>query len=556
MLIKGGALGLAETLLAKDAPPSGDLPAWMEWERQRYALDFARHQWDAIAQRTAALPADVPEGFRQWAVTQSVWAKLMAGDGVGAREVLRPLLQQTPVPAEQMAEWRRLEIRSYLVDDQLAAARTAIERYQRDYDARGDDWQVLRATLSLRAGESRVALQQLADVHSREGQLLAQLAGLRSGAYPPNAVLVRAQKLTLETRDQPTLQRQAWLLLATAAVAADDLPQIVVGLEHAFTLQDAAAPGDRVFVAPPDDLWHAYERAGEAAVRQAHLRLGDDAAALTLAASYTRDEAVRARNVYGWLARRARSGATRERAQQQLIDSLFEDGRQKVVRQLFTESRHYATLAALSEPVRYRLFDQALVDYDIAFATRVMQTLAAPPAGEDTAMWRLRRARVLVYSGDYAAASPMLCQLLGAVSPFAADFNERYLQVVFDLQTAGRHDQALALLESLYYLVGLPRSQREILYWMAESRSALGQHAEAAELYLRSATFAGGNGGDLWGQSARFHAAEALGRAGLTQDARGVYQELLKFSDDPKQRALLQRSIQQLWLTDPNVTTR
>jgi hypothetical protein len=101
-----------------------------------------------------------------------------------------------------------------------------------------------------------------------------------------------------------------------------------------------------------------------------------------------------------------------------------------------------------------------------------------------------------------------------------------------------------------------PRTQREILYWIAESKAALGEPQQAAELYLRSASYNHPTGGDMWGQTARFHAAEQLGRAGLTQDARLVFQALLRHTADAKQRAVIERQIQQLWLIETRTTTR
>ena len=75
------------------------------------------------------------------------------------------------------------------------------------------------------------------------------------------------------------------------------------------------------------------------------------------------------------------------------------------------------------------------------------------------------------------------------------------LQVVFDLQAVGKHAEAYVLLESLYSLVDQPQQQREILFWMADSKAALGEHEAAAELYLRSANHPPGEGKDIWGQS-------------------------------------------------------
>ncbi|MDX5151356.1 MAG: tetratricopeptide repeat protein, partial [Acidiferrobacterales bacterium] len=90
--------------------------------------------------------------------------------------------------------------------------------------------------------------------------------------------------------------------------------------------------------------------------------------------------------------------------------------------------------------------------------------------------------------------------------------------------------------------------QREILFWMAESKVALGKSGEAAELYLRSAYHGQPKGGDMWGQSARYHAAESLAKAGNLEDARTIYQELLRFTPDAKRRAIIERNLQQLWL--------
>ena len=106
----------------------------------------------------------------------------------------------------------------------------------------------------------------------------------------------------------------------------------------------------------------------------------------------------------------------------------------------------------------------------------------------------------------------------------------------------------MALLEKLYHKTKATELQRELLFWMAESKVALGKSGEAAELYLRSAYHGQPKGGDMWGQSARYHAAESLAKAGNLEDARTIYQELLRFTPDAKRRAIIERNLQQLWL--------
>lgn len=554
-LIKGGAVGLAQSLVERNQPSPSQTNLWMAWERQRYAVYFARSDWDGLAQRVAALPPDLPDDFRRWALTQGAWARLSAGDGEGARRFLREVLWQTGALPAAMSEARQWVIRSYLVDDNLADAQTAVLRYKQDYQASSDGWQALHATILLRSNQPRNAMEVLAGVQTHEGRLLALLAAIQSRAYAAPSLLVQAQKLAYETRNKPRLNYQAWVLVAASALRANERLQRSVALEHALTLQSDSEADDKLFRVRADDLWQAYDRLAEAAGKAAHLPVGKDTAWLEKAESYKRDAAASARALYAYLSSHAKSAATRALAHQRLADSLGEDGREKVLRRLYTGSKRYATLEAIPASIRYHLLDAALGDYNINFAVKLMQGLPAAPQGQEASHWTLRRGRILIYAGDYAGAQALLRDLLCDISAFDEDFAERYLQVMFDLQLAGRHQEAVALLESVFYLVDTVRMQREILYWMAESRVALGEYPEAAELYLRSATFDNPYGGDMWGQSARFHAAESLAKAGLTADARDVYTGLLKFTEDPKRRVLLERNIQQLWLIEKKTTT-
>lgn len=56
-----------------------------------------------------------------------------------------------------------------------------------------------------------------------------------------------------------------------------------------------------------------------------------------------------------------------------------------------------------------------------------------------------------------------------------------------------------------------------------------------ASLSLMDAGVSGRVRGFQWWRSlGRFHAAEALAKAGLTEDARSVYAKLLAVTDDPR----------------------
>jgi len=554
-LTKGGATQLALRLLDQYQPAATQTEAWMLWEKERYALYRAQHNWAPLAERATSLPAGLPPEFVHWAKTEAARARLSANDAEGARRVLRDLLWQEQGSRDERAEWRQLVIRSYLIENNVSDALTALQQYHEDFQVSSPAWRQLEATILIRAGKPKEAYALVGDIKTHDGQLLTLLAGLQGEMLPPATVLTRALSLAEETRNKPALNHQAWLLVAEAAERANDPLRRMYALERALTNAREHAAPDALLAANADDLWQVYEDYAEAVGNEARLLVGNDAAWLKKAESYQRDDAMQARAFYAFLSGHA-GIETRKLAQQRFTDSLIEDGRAEVLRALYTTSRRYPDLKAVPEYARYQLADQALAGYDITFAARLMQGLENPPAGEDPDSWALRRARVLIYAGDQSGAVQLLNGILAGKKNLDDAFAERFIQVLFDLQAAGQHTQVIALLETVFQLNKNPRIQRECLYWMADSKAALGEHQQAAELYLRSATYQHPTGGDMWGQTARYHAAEELGKAGLTQDARLVYQALLRHADDAKQRAVIERNIQQLWLIEKKATPR
>jgi len=552
-LTQGGATQLALRLLDQAQPDASQTESWMQWEKERFSLYRAQRNWAQLAERVAKLPADLPTEFVRWAKTEAARAHLNASDADRARSVLRDLLWREQGSPDERAEWRQLVIRSYLIDNNVSDAHTALQQYRADYQVDNPAWRQLEATILIRAGKPREAYVLIGDIKTHDSQLLALLAGLRSGKLSAATVLTRAIRLAEETRNKPALNHQAWLLVAEAAARANNSLRRMYALERALTDARKHAAPDALLSANADDLWQLYERYAEALGNEARLLVGNDAAWLKKAESYKRDDAMQARAFYAFLLGRAGID-TRKLAQQRFVDSLIEDGRAEVLRALYSESRRYPDLKAVPEYARYRLADQALTDYDIDFAARLIQGLEQPPTGEDPDGWALRRARVLIFAGEQRGALQLLNAILADKKQLSDAFAERYIQVLFDLQASEHHTQAIALLEKVFNLATNPRIQRESLYWMADSRAALGEHQQAAELYLRSASYQHPTGGDMWGQTARYHAAEELGKAGLTQDARLVFQVLLRHADDAKQRAVIERNIQQLWLIEKKAT--
>lgn len=551
---RGGATELALRLLDKYQPSPADQPAWIRSEKLRFKLLADKQRWSALAQRVDEFPPELPSSFMQWALTEASLAQLAIKDGVAARKYLRRLLWTTEVDAKQFAKWRRMVIRSYLADNNVADAHTALLRYKQDYRVNNDVWRLLHAKVLLRAGRYEDALDVLQDIQSVEGKLLRSLAGLRSGIYRASVVKDQGSQLVKLAERKPPLQRNVWALIAESADKAGDDVHRVIALEQALSLSNDSTRSDGLFELKADDLWRAYEWLAETLGNRLQLIMGNDEVWLAHAKEYENSDKIYARALYAFLTRRSLKTSVREDAHMQLANSLFADGQEETVRWLYTQSKQFDSLGAVPSAIRDRLSEVALKRQDIHFAARLLKGLDVPPADVDADQWSLRRARVLIYAGDFKAAAIWLSQILDGKKTLTPDFADRYLQVLFDLQAVGQHAQAYILLESLFSLVEDPRQRREILFWMADSEKAMGQHQEAGELYLRSATFGARQGGDPWGQAARFHAAKALGKAGLVSDARDVYGKLLVHTVDQRRRALIQRNMQQLWLREIQTT--
>ena len=125
---------------------------------------------------------------------------------------------------------------------------------------------------------------------------------------------------------------------------------------------------------------------------------------------------------------------------------------------------------------------------------------------------------------------------------------DRLLQVIFDLQTLESHSQAIKLLQKVLVKSQDAVVQREIFFWIADSYKANENHMLAARHYMKSATHIAEKDMDPWAQTARYQAAVSLAKAGLLNDARTMYKQLLEVTKEPARRAVLRHELQKLWL--------
>ena len=551
-LARGGAPGLALKLMADGQPAlEEDAAGWMAWERERIYLLLSNGREREVVARVGALPEGLPEHFRLWAVTQRAAALLDLGESDEARQRLRRLIWSTgePPPTEAMATWRRLIIRGYLQEGRVEEAHAAMLRYQQDYGDGGEEWLRLRARVLIRAERHEDALELLEESRGNEGRLLRLLAGLRLGQEDPEAVRRAAARMADARKTEERLRPMARLLAAEAAERGGDHERAVRALERVFGERQLERTLGELFELEVERLWRAYERLGERLGNESQLLIGQDAAWFEAAGKAVKRRPTQAAGLFALLAFNAHDPARGEAAHRELVRLVAEDeeGRRRA-RRLYLEASRFAELEAVPETVRYPLLDHALADGDIPLASELMASLPRPPEGSDETEWSLRRARVLILGGQDAAGIEVLEGLLDGDQPLAVERIDRLLQVLFDLQSVGRHAEAAGLFGRILGRGADDRQRREIYYWLADSTKALGNHAEAARLYLKSAGLFDPYALDQWAQSARYAAAEALAEAGLADDARVLYKRLLAATNDPAREAVLRRKLQELWL--------
>ena len=285
------------------------------------------------------------------------------------------------------------------------------------------------------------------------------------------------------------------------------------------------------------------------------LLLGDDISLLAAVKNLAETEPNSAKALLVAMSMESSRSATRQKALAQLA-SMLQSGNEDDAEGLYLTSRLFADHnvlngdASVPAEVRYQLVEYALSNGDIKRASDLMASLDTQPEGVDAFNWHLRRARTLVMGGRAEQGSAILDQLLDDELFIEAEQLDKLMQVIFDLQSSEHHDQALSLFRRLQQERQLaPKQRRELFYWMAESLEASEQYSQAALYFMRSATYVDGSGDDLWGQSARYNAAEALTKAGLINDARRVYRALLKVTQDPARLAVLHGKLQQLFVS-------
>ena len=554
-LANSGAALLAQHTLDSQQPAVDVNPDdWMAWERERIRIYQQSEDWQGLIKRLETLPPNLPADFRRWAVTQRAEGFNKLGQGKSARLLLQELIWTIPVDqpdaAQWLARWRRMVMNSYLVENAVEDAHLAAVRFYQDYGDEDAQDRLIRAQILLSANRPEEAVDLLAG-HIKEPHAAALylLAQLRSDSREARKVLQAALRQMRGEWVDPALQTQLWAVVAEAAIRTGDRASATNALEHVIAANRTTPLPEGLFDFTPDSLWNAYIDFATYIGNKSQFLIGQDKQWFDAAVEAEKKQPVRARSLYALLMLQGENAASRNLATQKFVDSLSKRKQgSSLLRALFLDARQYADYAAIPLTARHVLVDVALADSDITLASALMATIKVPPDGADKFFWELRRARIFVMGGDPKAGAEALSAILASHPQLTPEQLDRLLQVVFDLQTVSAHEAAYELFVQVMARTSDAKLQRELYYWMAESRKASEAYAEAARLYLKSAMLLDPRAMDPWAQTARYQAADALAHAGMVSDARSLFEQLLATTQDPGRRAVLTRQLQKLWL--------
>ena len=529
-----------------------NLTTWLEWERERLSIYQLGQRWQLLQQRVASYEeVDLPKTFYLWAKQQQVDALLTLKKGLQARQILQTLIWSDKEAKEKwLPVWQKRIIKSYLVDNEMADALLAAQRYYQDYKSTDIDDRLLRARILLiNKREEEVVELLMQDTKHPEGGMLYLLAQLRSGQRPPRKVYQSALRQMRGEWADEKLKYMLWAVAAESAQRSGDQPSTANALEFVLAGHKNIELPEGLFDFSSDALWDMYIEYALYIGNKAQFLIGNDQQWLNAAVKVQKKEPVKARSLYAMVMLKGQNEETRLRAAKGFLNLMHKRKRgAQLVMKLFLKSNYFKTIHLIPVPVRYDLVKIALSRSNVELASNLMTTIKSAPDGVDNYQWQLRRARIFVLGGKPEKGNEALTHILEKNKSFTQKQLESFLQVVFDLQTAKEHEFSFQLFSAVLLKIEDVRLQREIYYWMADSKKAQQDYVTAARLYLRSALHADNNGLDPWGQTARYQVAEMLTKANLPQDAHAMYQQLLKTTKEPARRAVLKHELQKLWL--------
>jgi hypothetical protein len=529
-LAASGAARLALARVEQLQPRDSGVARWGEWEALRLGLLVRLKQNEEALNRAAALPARLPAAELRLCLLEAARAAVAAGKGPEARGYAARVLWQLDAKAAEARAARLLAIESHVLEQQGETAFRSMLRFEQDYrplDAAVAE-RFVEALLDLK--QDRHAVNWLARLDEASPQRLR--LQLRTGLVTPEAAVAQAR-----ARAARGGAAGYWRVIAEAAAMQKSGVLRVESLEHALHDSDGDASRQQALAG---QLWQGYLAEAQAAANRGGLLAGDDAAWLDLASRRLGTDPVRSRALFAHLSRNGGARDVRQVAQLQLVFSLSQDGVDLAALRLFGDGA--AEADGLDPRARYLLGSIAESRGSPAAAARFWQGLA-PPHGVTAEEWQVRVAAVQWGARMPDAAVATVRALAKSGRPLPAPAVTRAVTLARDMRDAGKPELAQETLAALLPLAdrGASRGALQVLGELAESG---GQHAQAADYYLRAALADGA--GDALALQARLAAGINLARAGYKEDARAQFQWLIQNSKDAASRDAARRELSRL----------
>jgi len=563
-LIDLGVPALALSLLEDEQKKRPLFQAdWYAFEYKRILLLSALERWQVLIERTqwlfktAKSEQHITQKIRLWFETQQVIARLQLKQSDRALNQLQHLLWTSKADNRDKSLpiiWRRLVIRAYLQKHLDNDARRALIKYEREYktDSADIDWLLLQAQVMMRTHRPQQAVTLLKQITSQDAVdveallLIAQLQANPKQAAATNQAM--REKLDGKILSRSARWAYSYVAYLATQVLTDPLAQIV-NLEAMLSLDIQSPLLGEEYQVSADDLWDKYNEQGLIIANENGLLFGNDEQWQKLSDKLIKKQPEKALALNAALVLHTENFETKKQQHQTIVEIIERrNNGLELLNKLYLHSNKVPDVSVLPDEVRYRLVDYSLSEGDYSEAARVMQSLQEPPAGKTLFDWRMRKARVLILQGKTSESENLIRKTFLEKPSITRAELDRYIQVVFDFQTVQQHQQALNLF-NLLYIEGLDEKlKREIFFWKAESYFSLKKYDRAALFYLESARAIEGADNDLWGQSARFKAANALVLAEIYNDAKKVYTELLQVTASDSRKAIINQNLQKIRL--------
>ncbi len=552
-LVRRGSYNLAYRAVVESRKKYEFTPAWYDWEKLFFEIAFELQLWNEIVTRISEIKGDVSQEFQLEIQTFGVKAELSLGQYQETRRRLRNLIWNLPYNRERIIEWRDLIAQTYIAENKYEDARVALTTFFNDYRPSDPQWESRYNRVLLRTGRAQEAAERLTVLQTAEGELLALRSKLLLKTLTPSEVVSAGLAMLPEFTESPVLTIELWAVIEAAADALSDIEMQVIATESALGLsQSQVSDWTFLSVIPFKSEYELFDLYDEFSIQLGndfHLIVGDDSSWFRLAEEFEITAPVAARAIYSFLANNSEDLEMQQQAIKKYADELAEANMQELLERLFLTQPIF-DLTQIRRELQIALANVTIKNRDYSKALSIIDRLNLPEDESKHIDWFLRNARIAIAAGSIDKSQKWLMKALDSL-PLNADQEtlDRIIQVIFDLQTIGQHELAVAMFSNLYSHIAVEQMRREVLRWVAESYSALNQHEKAAEFLFLSAGL-GSSWNDEWGKSARLSAGDELAAAELYADARSIFEQLENDTFDPRKQVIVTNRINRLPQTE------